>query len=94
LTFEFICRYTQTPKAAIQAKTGAELAADAKISSSKEIVDEKPAKQWKATAEDGLNLLADLLGSSSKESDCKPFKINLFADDPFDEYKLNSIAFS
>jgi hypothetical protein len=42
----------------------------------------KPHKSFKATASDGLNLLADLLGASAKDSDDRrAFKINLFPDD-------------
>ncbi|KAF0686613.1 Aste57867_21585 [Aphanomyces stellatus] len=67
------------------AKTGEEMAADAKKAGSKGVVDDegKTAKQWKATAADGLNLLADLLGAKDgTAADVKPWKINLFADDP------------
>lgn len=43
----------------------------------------KHQKLFKATASDGLNLLADLLGSTVKdvEGESKAFKINLFPDD-------------
>ncbi|ETV84031.1 hypothetical protein, variant [Aphanomyces astaci] len=68
-------------------KTGEEMAAEAK-KGSKGGDDKQPSppKQWKATAADGLNLLADLLGAKdSSATDAKPWKINLFADDPDDE---------
>ncbi|RHY92756.1 hypothetical protein DYB37_008126 [Aphanomyces astaci] len=71
-------------------KTGEEMAAEAK-KGSKGGDDKQPSppKQWKATAADGLNLLADLLGAKdSSATDAKPWKINLFADDPDDEYAL------
>ncbi|KAF0737260.1 hypothetical protein Ae201684_006436 [Aphanomyces euteiches] len=67
-------------------KTGEEMAADAKKAGAKGTADsdKAPAKQWKATASDGLNLLADLLGTK-ESADVKPWKINLFSDEPFDE---------
>ncbi|KAL4159865.1 hypothetical protein PRNP1_000438 [Phytophthora ramorum] len=46
-------------------------------------------KQFKATAADGLNLLADLVGTSASakdvEGDNKALRINLFPDDPTKE---------
>ncbi|KDO16827.1 hypothetical protein SPRG_17689 [Saprolegnia parasitica CBS 223.65] len=73
------------PTAKPDLKSGAELTADAKRTRGADKLD-APAKQYKATAQDGLNLLADLLGNSAKETtDAKPFKIALFAGDTGDD---------
>ncbi|RHY32633.1 hypothetical protein DYB32_004329 [Aphanomyces invadans] len=84
-----LCPYVPNAKPGLKAvpKTGQEMAAEAKKSGSKDAGDGKalsPPKQWKATAADGLNLLADLLGAKDT-NDAKPWKINLFADDPDEE---------
>lgn len=57
--------------------------ADAKRGGAKGGPPTLPQKMFKATAEDGLNLLAELLGSSAKDtdSDAKALKLNLFPDD-------------
>lgn len=66
----------------VMGKSTKEMIADAKRANAKGLQARKPAKAFKATASDGLNLLADLLGSHAKEgetaSDPKNFKINLF----------------
>lgn len=66
------------------AKSAKDTVADAKRSGSAAGVStRKPPKLFKATAVDGLNLLADLLGATVKDVDgeTKAFKINLFPDD-------------
>lgn len=57
--------------------------ADAKRGGASGFENRKHQKLFKATAADGLNLLADLLGSSVKEveGESKAFKINLFPDE-------------
>uniref|UniRef100_K3WWX1 Protein OSCP1 n=1 Tax=Globisporangium ultimum (strain ATCC 200006 / CBS 805.95 / DAOM BR144) TaxID=431595 RepID=K3WWX1_GLOUD len=57
--------------------------ADAKRGGASGFENRKHHKLFKATATDGLNLLADLLGASVKdiEGESKNFKINLFPDD-------------
>ncbi|KUF99438.1 hypothetical protein AM588_10010734 [Phytophthora nicotianae] len=54
--------------------------------SAKGVAPPKHQKTFKATAADGLNLLADLVGKSSSakdvEGDNKALRINLFPDDP------------
>ncbi|GMF65080.1 unnamed protein product [Phytophthora lilii] len=67
-----------------------QLFADSKLrgagSSAKGLDTRKHQKTFKATAADGLNLLADLVGKSSSakdvEGDNKALRINLFPDDP------------
>ncbi|KAF0720497.1 hypothetical protein AaE_010306 [Aphanomyces astaci] len=88
----FVGRYVPNAKPGPKSapKTGEEMAAEAKKGSKGgDNKQPSPPKQWKATAADGLNLLADLLGAKdSSATDAKPWKINLFADDPDDEYAL------
>lgn len=57
--------------------------ADAKRGGASGFSNRKHQKLFKGTAVDGLNLLADLLGSTTKEveGESKAFKINLFPDD-------------
>ncbi|POM70041.1 Hypothetical protein PHPALM_13599 [Phytophthora palmivora] len=54
--------------------------------SAKDLDTRKNQKTFKATAADGLNLLANLVGTSSSakdvEGDNKALRINLFPDDP------------
>ncbi|RHX99111.1 hypothetical protein DYB36_013959, partial [Aphanomyces astaci] len=87
-TVRYVPNAKPGPKSA--PKTGEEMAAEAKKGSKGgDNKQPSPPKQWKATAADGLNLLADLLGAKdSSATDAKPWKINLFADDPDDEYAL------
>ncbi|DAZ97620.1 TPA: hypothetical protein N0F65_002239 [Lagenidium giganteum] len=65
-------------------KSTKDMIADAKRGGAKGLQGQRQHKTFKATAADGLNLLADLLGSSSKDldgADSKTFKIHLFPDD-------------
>ncbi|OQS00079.1 hypothetical protein THRCLA_06250 [Thraustotheca clavata] len=86
-----LCPYGENlyaPNAKPGNKSVAEMTADAKKLGAKGLgskADDCQPKHYKVTAEDGLNLLADLLGNSSNESEVKPFKINLFAEDPNDD---------
>ncbi|KAG7388370.1 Protein oscp1 [Phytophthora boehmeriae] len=65
-----------------------QLFADAKprAPTAKSLSTNKSQKTFKATAADGLNLLADLVGKSASakdvDSDSKALRINLFPDDP------------
>ncbi|GLD96211.1 hypothetical protein PINS_up004889 [Pythium insidiosum] len=65
-------------------KSTRDLVADAKRSGAKGPQERKPpGKTFKATASDGLNLLAELLGATAKEAaeDKSSFRLNLFPDD-------------
>ncbi|TMW57618.1 hypothetical protein Poli38472_003543 [Pythium oligandrum] len=73
--------YEADAKGAAAGKSTKDLVADAKRAGAKSVLDRKPQKLFKATASDGLNLLADLLGASSKEVEDKGFKFNMFPDD-------------
>ncbi|KAJ0395029.1 hypothetical protein P43SY_003242 [Pythium insidiosum] len=65
-------------------KSTRDVVADAKRGGARGPQERKPVgKTFKATASDGLNLLADLLGASAKEvaEDKSSFRLNLFPDD-------------
>ncbi|OQR84281.1 hypothetical protein ACHHYP_13569 [Achlya hypogyna] len=91
-----LCPYGENlyaPNAKPGFKSGAEMTADAKkVGARGDRPDGASAKQYKATAQDGLNLLADLLGSSAKDSGVKPLKIALFADDSAEDDDDKDIA--
>ncbi|TYZ57089.1 hypothetical protein PybrP1_010858 [[Pythium] brassicae (nom. inval.)] len=76
--------YEADAKSGAGAKPAKDTVADAKRGGASGFSARKHPKLFKATAVDGLNLLADLLGSTVKdvEGESKAFKINLFPDDP------------